>query len=62
MLNRASTTFKALPDNAKLNLDQTGAIKLMIAQPSMIKRPVFETANFTAAGFKPEAGLLEKLR
>ncbi len=62
VLNRASTTFKALPDSDKQDLDETKAIKLMIAQPSMIKRPVFETDTFAISGFKPGDDLLNNLR
>jgi arsenate reductase (glutaredoxin) len=42
LLNRAGTTFRKLPEDAKLNLDERKAVKLMLEQPSMIKRPVLE--------------------
>lgn len=42
ILNRAGTTFKKLPDADKDGLDEAKAIRLMLAQPSMIKRPVVE--------------------
>ena len=45
ILNRAGTTFKKLPDADKANLDQSKAVDLMLAQPSMIKRPVVEGAK-----------------
>ena len=45
ILNRAGTTFKKLPDADKNGLDEAKAIKLMLAQPSMIKRPVVEGAK-----------------
>lgn len=54
VLNRAGTTFKKLPDEAKLDLDQDKAITLMLAQPSMIKRPVLEAGGTLLIGFKPE--------
>ena len=54
VLNRAGTTFKNLPDEAKLDLDQDKAIELMLAQPSMIKRPVLEADGKLLIGFKPE--------
>lgn len=44
LLNRAGTTFKKLPDANKLGLDSAMAIRLMVANPSMIKRPVLEHA------------------
>jgi len=54
VLNRAGTTFKKLPDDDKANLDATKAIALMLAQPSMIKRPVLDVDGRTLVGFKPE--------
>jgi arsenate reductase (glutaredoxin) len=42
LLNRAGTTFKKLPDNDKDGVTEKKAIALMLAQPSMIKRPVLE--------------------
>ena len=53
ILNRAGTTFKKLPDDAKAELDETKAIALMLDQPSMIKRPVVEHASGILVGFKP---------
>src|SRR3954465_1783230 len=40
LLNRSGTTFRALPDAEKQGLTKTRAVDLMLAQPSMIKRPV----------------------
>jgi len=54
LLNRAGTTFRALPDKDKANLDQRKAIALMIAQPSMIKRPVLDLGKRRVVGFKPD--------
>ena len=54
LLNRAGTTFKKLPDADKQGLDQAKAIALMLAQPSMVKRPVLETDAGLLVGFKPE--------
>ncbi len=53
LLNRAGTTFKALPDADKLDVDEAKALRLMSAQPSMIKRPVVEAGGQVFAGFKP---------
>jgi len=54
VLNRAGTTFRALPDADKADLDTGKAIGLMLAQPSMIKRPVLDLGGRTLVGFKPE--------
>ncbi|VXC70543.1 Protein YffB [Pseudomonas sp. 8Z] len=55
VLNRAGTTFRKLDDAQKADLDQAKAIELMLAQPSMIKRPVLDIGNRTLIGFKPDA-------
>jgi len=54
VLNRAGTTFRALPDAAKQDLDAGKAIDLMLEQPSMIKRPMLDLGDRRLAGFKPE--------
>ncbi|MGJ8569208.1 MAG: ArsC family reductase [Hoeflea sp.] len=53
VLNRAGTTFRKLDDADKKDLDQDKAISLMLAQPSMIKRPVLEADSRIIIGFKP---------
>jgi arsenate reductase (glutaredoxin) len=54
LLNRAGTTFKKLEDADKADIDREKAIKLLIANPSMIKRPVVEGAGPLLVGFKPD--------
>jgi arsenate reductase len=54
LLNRAGTTFKKLPDADKEGLTEKKALALMLAQPSMIKRPVLELGGKLVVGFKPE--------
>ena len=56
LLNRAGTTFRKLPDADKQGIDAGQAIELMLAQPSMIKRPVLELGKGKiVVGFKPES-------
>lgn len=55
LLNRAGTTFKKLADADKANLDEAKVIALMVAQPSMIKRPVLMGAGPLLVGFKPDS-------
>jgi arsenate reductase len=55
LLNRAGTTFRKLPDADKAGLDAGKAVALMLAQPSMIKRPVVEHGDALLVGFKAEA-------
>ncbi|MYL97604.1 Spx/MgsR family RNA polymerase-binding regulatory protein [Novosphingobium sp. FGD1] len=52
VLNRAGTTFRKLPDAEKADLDSAKAIALMVANPSMIKRPVVEHPGGVLVGFK----------
>ena len=54
VLNRAGTTFRKLPEAERADLDQDRAIALMLAQPSMIKRPVLDLGDRRIVGFKPE--------
>ncbi|MDB5444626.1 MAG: hypothetical protein JWP73_3002 [Phenylobacterium sp.] len=53
LLNRAGTTFRKLPEPDRQGVDEAKAIALMLAQPSMIKRPVLETGGRLLVGFKP---------
>ncbi len=53
LLNRAGTTFRKLPEADKAGLDRARAIALMVAQPSLIKRPVL-VADEIVVGFSPE--------
>jgi len=55
LLNRSGTTFRKLPDADKTGLTEAKAIALMLAQPSMIKRPVLDVDGKLTVGFKPEA-------
>lgn len=54
LLNRSGTTFRKLPEAARADLDEGRAIALMVAQPSMIKRPVLTRGSDILVGFKPE--------
>ncbi len=54
LLNRAGTTFRKLPDADREGVDEARAVSLMLAQPSMIKRPVLEAGSKLLVGFKPE--------
>ena len=54
LLNRGGTTFRKLPDSDKAGLNERKALALMLAQPSMIKRPVLEAGGKLLVGFKPE--------
>lgn len=53
LLNRAGTTFRKLPEADRDALDERKAIALMLAQPSMIKRPVLDVGGRLVVGFRP---------
>jgi arsenate reductase len=55
LLNRSGVTFRKLADADKIGLDEARAIALMLAQPSMIKRPVLDVDGALIVGFRPEA-------
>jgi arsenate reductase len=55
LLNRAGTTFRALPEADKADLDEAKAIALMLASPSMIKRPVLDLGDKRLVGFSADA-------
>lgn len=55
IINKRSTTWKGLSDAQKLEIfDVSHAPALIVANPTIIKRPVLETASATQVGFKPE--------
>jgi arsenate reductase len=54
ILNRAGTTFRALPEADKQGLDARKAVALMQQHASLIKRPVLDLGDRRLVGFKPE--------
>ena len=55
VLNRAGLSFRKLPAADKRNLTQAKAVALMLANPTLIKRPVLEDGADLTIGFSPEA-------
>lgn len=51
LLNRRGTTFRKLEPEQKEGLDAEKAIRLMEAQPSMIRRPVVAYSGGLLVGF-----------
>jgi len=54
LLNRAGPTFRKLPDAEKQEIDVEKAVALMLAHPSMIRRPVLDLGSRRIAGFRAE--------
>ena len=55
LLNKSGTTFRKLSDADKADLDEARAITLMLAQPSMIRRPLLDVDGGLIVGFTPQA-------
>ncbi|AFJ01860.1 glutathione-dependent thiol reductase [Methylophaga frappieri] len=51
LLNKRSTTWRQLPSEKQENLDEKTAIALMIAHPTLIKRPVICDEKDCLVGF-----------
>lgn len=54
LLNRAGTTFRKLPEAQRTELTEARAVALMLAQPSMVQRPVLDLGGRRLIGFRPE--------
>lgn len=54
LLNRAGTTFRRLPEKEREAIGERQAIALMLAQPSIIKRPVLDLGGALLVGFTPD--------
>ena len=54
LLNRKSTTWRALPEERRAGLDEAKARALLLANPTLIKRPVIEYAGELLVGFDRE--------
>jgi len=51
LVNRRGTTWRKLTDEQREGINQASAIELMIASPSLIKRPVIDQDGTVWAGF-----------
>lgn len=54
LINRAGTTFRKLPADERDGLTEERALRLMEAQPAMIRRPVLDLGDRLLVGFKPD--------
>ncbi len=54
LLNTRGTTFRALPDEARQDLDTAKARALLLAHPAMIKRPLLDKDGELTLGFKAD--------
>jgi len=54
ILNKRGTTWRKLDDELKHTIDNESAIKVMLDNPSIIKRPVLESNQLLLIGFKED--------
>jgi len=55
LLNKRSTSWKALDENQRLNMDAKSALAAIIESPTLIKRPLLDTGSSLHVGFKAAA-------
>jgi len=53
LINRRGTTWRSLPEDTRENINRTSALKLMLTNPAIIKRPILDLGNTRVAGFDP---------
>ena len=53
LLNRRGTSWRRISDRDKENLDHDGVIRLMLSEPALIRRPVFDLGPKRLVGFDP---------
>lgn len=54
LLNTRGTTWRKLPPAQQADVDEAKAIRLMVENPSLVKRPVLEDGRNVLVGFAPE--------
>lgn len=54
LLNRRGTTWRKLPDEVRDTINAQSAHEVMLANPSIIKRPVVEHEGETSVGFNAD--------
>ncbi|MBI2379969.1 MAG: ArsC family reductase [Gammaproteobacteria bacterium] len=54
LLNTRGTTWRGLPETAREAVDEAKAVALMLANTSLVKRPVLEAGGRLLVGFAEE--------
>ncbi|MGI9203999.1 MAG: arsenate reductase [Woeseiaceae bacterium] len=54
LLNSRSTTWRALPESERCELDVVKVRSLLLDHPTLIKRPVLENDEHVLVGFVPD--------
>ena len=55
LLNTRSATWRGLAGTDKQDLDETGAIELMLLHPTLVKRPVADSGQSVLVGFNEDS-------
>lgn len=53
LINKRSTTFRNLPEELKNNINKNSAYAAVLAQPTLLKRPLLAYNQQLHLGFKP---------
>jgi len=53
LLNTRSLTWRKIPEVDRAGMTKKRAISLIVEHPTLLKRPVLESAEFVAVGFSP---------
>lgn len=54
LVNRRSTTWRQLAEDDRPAMDAVAVRPVLMAHPTLVKRPVFEQAGTVRVGFTPE--------
>lgn len=54
LLNKRGTTWRKLPEDTKNAMNQSKAIKIMLDQPAIIKRPVLDMGDQRIVGYSED--------
>ncbi|MDR9438776.1 MAG: arsenate reductase [Halomonas sp.] len=52
VLNKRSTTWRQLDDEEKANIDANKARELMLAHPTLLRRPLLDTGDKILVGYR----------
>lgn len=55
LLNKRGTTWRKLDETTKASVDEASAIRIMLENPSIIKRPVLVDGKTILVGFSTES-------
>ena len=54
VVNRRGTTWRRLPESVRASMDAESAVRVMIENPSIVRRPMLDTGGARHPGFTPE--------